>query len=38
MIGTPNQNERLEFTGLIGSIARGNSVFFTWKHLCKNYL
>jgi len=35
---TPNHNEHLEVTGIIGKMARTNSAFPMRKHLSENYL
>jgi len=33
-----NHNEHLEFTVIIGIMARAIPVFLMWKHLSENYL
>jgi hypothetical protein len=38
MTGMPNHNEYLDVTGIIGNVARTNSVYLMRKHLYKNYL
>jgi hypothetical protein len=38
MTESQNHNEHLEFTGIIGILARAIPVFFMWKLLSENYL